>query len=197
MKTLTILLLSLLSQQVLFSQDTLKAQNQSILRVSAGFDIPRIFSDGSGPFHFDTHYFLNRHLAFGFNYDFQRSSVSRKDLVYSDEDTAFYADYSGPLKTNQFLIEGIYYLDFPDSQSRFLRKWKIYTSLGLGIGIQSSVMNISAQTLDAPERIRTKTTYFVPQFMLGTEYLFRNHLGVFIEIGYGLSVVHGGLFYKL
>ena len=195
MKTLTILLLFFLSQQVSFSQDTLP-RYQSLVRVSAGFDIPRVFSSGSGPFHFDTHYFLKKRFALGFNHDFQRSSVSRRDLIYSDEDTAFYADYSGPLKTNQFLIEGIYYLDFPDAESRFLRKWKIYTSLGLGIGIQRSIMNISAQTLDAPEAINTKTVYFVPQFMLGTEYLFKEHFGVFIEAGYGLSVLHGGLFYK-
>ena len=169
-------------------------------RASVGYDVPNLFrsvvgKNVFGPLHLDGHYFLRRNLSVGLNADFARSQHTSTE-TYDFPDTTIIARYEGPLKTSQYLIEGTYYLRFPDAEGKFLRNWNIYATVGLGIGISKEQSKLRNTVEGAPEEISSTEYYFARQVALGAEYTFQNKFGLFFETGLALSRVQYGVFYK-
>jgi hypothetical protein len=169
-------------------------------RVSVSYDVPNLLRSVGGrnvfgPLHLDAHYFLRRNLSVGLNADFARSQVTPTE-TYVFPDTTIVASYDGPLKTSQYLVEGTYYLRFPDAEGTFLRNWNIYATVGLGIGISTEKSKLQNTVEGAPKEISGTEYYFARQVALGAEYTSQGKFGLFFEAGLALSRVQCGLFYK-
>lgn len=169
-------------------------------RVSLGYNVPRLLgvftgNDRFGPIHLDGHYFLYKPFSIGLNIDYAQAPFeTRREYFYPD--TNVKRDYAGQSNTFQYLIEGTYYLRFPNAEAKLLRRWNIYATIGLGVGIVKSNYTLQNPTEGTPHEESDTEYYFARQITLGAEYQFHNKLGLFFETGVTLSRLQFGASYK-
>lgn len=174
-------------------------------RFSVGYDVVYFFADvfgrnDFGPVHADAHYFPGRsHFGIGFNFDYTGANTSYDELYdweINDPKTAY---YQGRLRTSQYLIEGMYYLDVPGATGKLLNKWRLYGTIGLGLGVLNDNQTLTGETTvnAAPRNLRMQNYYFAQQYAVGAERRFGKHLGMYVEAGYGISNFQFGAWYKL
>lgn len=201
MKRLTaILLITLCWNQVTAQTTPDDTLNSYRFRTSVSYDLPHFWrnmrgKDPVGPVQLDAHYFLGKNFALGFNYGGSRElhSTTRHHLI---QDSLFVAQYDGRIKTTQYMVDGMYYLNFLNAESDFLKNWRIYTSFGLGIGIAKAEYQLQNQVPGALEDISETEYYLARHLSLGAEYRFHNRFGLYFESGIGISRLQFGAFFN-
>ncbi len=180
-----------------FSEDTLGIHR---FRTSVSYDLPHFWrnirgNDPVGPIQLDAHYFVGNSFALGFNYSRSREfySTTRDTLI---QDSLYISNYDGRIKTTEYTVEGLYYLNFLHAESDFLKSWRIYTSFGLGVGIAKGDYQLTTNSPGASEEISETAYYLARKLSLGAEYHFYDRFGFYFESGIGASRFQFGAFFN-
>lgn len=175
-------------------------QNDSIqrFRIAVGTDAWNTFRlirgrDVGAPVNIEAQYFVNKNLSFGTSFGFSSQKIT-ENFLNSDSSANVY--YSGRSLNTEYLIRGNYFFSFPNAEGKFLQNWRIYTALGLGLGVVKDKLEIVEPNQSSPDKIIQRDYYFAKQVSVGMEYKFNKNFGFYLETGFAMSSLQIGVIYK-
>jgi hypothetical protein len=183
---------------LLISFATINAQSSSKIHLSAGVGVvPTFFKDG-GSMNVPP---VSLNLAFKATEKFSISAFSAYSSSTSPQ--IKYNDGSANIFNNQMLVVGIR----PAVHFVNLDKWDVYGGFSLAYNIP--IVNVDNTPADEPIYGDNKQDTPTPSFyreaqnnftytgFVGATYFVKNNVGIFGEVGYGISLLNFGVTYKL